>query len=96
MIEFLVPLGADPLAYRNRAQARATELGWIEPHSGGTSFAHGDHLRRPLKLALQPGMVAKRPTRMMQLEPGARLWRGQRLMATILGAASQDGLLPGR
>jgi hypothetical protein len=43
-IHFLVPLGVDPLDYRNRAEARAAELGWPEPHSAGTSFAHDNHV----------------------------------------------------
>jgi hypothetical protein len=37
-IEFLVPIGVDPLGHRSRAQARACQLGWPEPHSAGTSF----------------------------------------------------------
>ena len=37
-IEVIVPHNADPLSYRGKLQNRATQLGWPEPHSGGTSF----------------------------------------------------------
>jgi hypothetical protein len=43
-MEFLVPAGVFPLDYRDQARARACELGWPPPHSGGTSFEHESHL----------------------------------------------------
>lgn len=43
-IEFLAPLGTDPLDYRNSAEQRASELGWPSAHSAGTWLASESHL----------------------------------------------------